>query len=92
MQKEVYIKGDFITGIEVDLELYPECFLRFIDTKNSIDFNNSLRLFDGKRNYIILPSYFLPHFYYQSLHGGCISNNIRSLDINYIFIQVCMQF
>ncbi len=77
-QKEVYIKGDFITGIEVDLELYPECFLRFIDTKNSIDFNNSLRLFDGKRNYIILPSYFLPHFYYQSLHGGCISNNIRS--------------
>ena len=76
--QQIYINGEFITGFEVDLELYPECFLRFVDTKDSIDFNKSLSLFDGRKNYIILPSYFLPHFYYQSLHGGWISNNIKS--------------
>ncbi len=75
---DIYMNAEFSVGSEVDLELYADCFIRFKDTDTTIDYKQSLDISNDKRSYVIIPSYFLPHFYHQSVHDGLISKVIRS--------------
>jgi len=84
LQKELYLYEEFSLGFDVDLELYENCFLRFSNIDKPASYKDSLNLSTFNSSYLIVPSYFLPHFYYQSIQKGLLANNISSKFNKYI--------
>ncbi len=76
--EDLYFDNQLSLDLELDLELYPDCFIRFSDTQSPIGYRDSLKLAKDGKSFIKIPNYFLPHFYCQSIQGGRISNNIST--------------
>ena len=73
-----YIKEDHALPTNVDLELYRNHFIRFVDSEASDNFDYSSVVQEENKYYVIISNYFLPHFFFQSIQEGMLSQKINS--------------
>ncbi|MDA8630448.1 hypothetical protein N9L42_02505 [Flavobacteriaceae bacterium] len=73
-----YCKSNFALGETINLELYKNHYLRFINsTKKPEKEFSALNMSQGDKKFVLLSDYFYPHFECLASQGGILSSSIN---------------
>ena len=89
-QSSDYLLDNIDIDSDIDLELYNGHFIRFTNNVDSISKENAMKLSVDGKFYVVISSYYYPHFAVLAKHDGMLAKCMQSKTSPYKTIDISL--